>query len=576
MTELQRLAFSEQRMIRALVTALRAEAKSVGGPLYVQQLDDELYVVRDRATDLSVGDVHESLKDALNALLRESDVYESAIKVPVLRGQGGAPEGVWRWLDASAEEPEPDARGSQVTAEAIRTMIDRLNASSQPIMIDGGSADSGAHASVQVTDTRANGFAHVACEWREAEGRVHLALYVELVPEVVPDVDSGRLAFGSIAFVQDKSNLADAALWSHALTNLPAVAGLTPNSALRTEIGMRVFVRAQPVRSSLDMNKNIAARGPAADKLNALKVMLGIGADVSEEDAMCQIHDAIWALKQGATLEKILEGGGVAELAKKPDESVESYAARVAALRADPPPAADGAGSPEADKAAMEDIKGVLATVFAQPDASLAALVEMLKASQDLFKGAVASSGANKQDGGQAEANAVDVQAMSQKTDEARMRAITLEAQSKAKDEAVIAERARAEKAEAELERRDLRDMISGRFAEAKLTLSPEQLDEFTGLLARSSKEDREKVLDLQLRAINVPSLGRKTKGATAESVEASAREAQSATVDANAAYEAALKAVATEHPEWSSRQRHSEAYKRTRAALVESTKASN
>ena len=227
---------------------------SPGGPVYVQCTDDGVWLTIDRATGKSIARF-DGPQAALDSLL-DLAAYADALSEPTFYDAHGKAAGVFRWLDASAEEPSAQSDGSQVTAPRIRSMIDQRNGAGEPCMIDGGGAaaggaPSGPHQSAVHSAARANGWAHVAAEWREPGGRVHLALYAELHPDIAPDVESGRLAKGSILFGQSTTDPNAARLFTHALTNMPIVAGLVPSSAFRslTADDSLLFARAQPTRT---------------------------------------------------------------------------------------------------------------------------------------------------------------------------------------------------------------------------------------------------------------------------------------------------------------------------------------
>lgn len=494
--------------------ATRAKALS-GGPAYVQETADAWQVI-DRASGDVLGS-YELWRKALASLL-ELNAFARAVRESVFHDDNGNASGVWRWLDASAEEPEPGPDGSQVTAGAIRTMIDRLNGGSQPVMVDGGTHDSGAHESTQETSVRANGWGHVGAEWRDLSGRVHLALYCELHPDIAPDVTSGRLAFGSIAFSQSTENKDDAALWSHALTNLPAVQGLMPSSANRSTAG-HVFARALPTRLNIMTTKKTAARTDVAP--------------TAATEATPPAADP------------------------QPSE------------RADEMP-------PEQEQAVMADVMSVLRGIFGQADAEPAALVDLLKASADAIKGAIGKAG---QPESGTPADSAEKPADEKKDDEAAAKAqnIGLSASVRTLTERMTAAEERSTKLEAEIERRDLRDTIKAKFLTANITLADAELDELTGLAQRSKGDDRTRVIDMALKAANVPPSGRAvTPPKTGEGVTETLKAEAKGTVDEAAILAKAQAEVDKEHPEWPRTKRYAEAFNRSRAALAAAHKAAN
>lgn len=257
-------------------------------PLYVAVTESGAEV-RSRVDESVVG--HESLRAALDSLLKHEAFQPN--RQPLFE------ESVWRWLDATAEEPDPAFDGTQVTKGAIATMAARLNAQASPIMIDGGSTDSAAHESMRKSDTPANGWAHVGAEVLDASGRWHLYLHAEVLPEVAKAQDENRLAFGSIGFLQNTSDLSDATLLQHALTNIPAVDGLTPAGSVRA-------VRSTRTRRMTAMARTTTSkRGPAMDAMAELYAKFKI--DPTQEDAHWKLVDAIHALSTAAAGESAIE-----------------------------------------------------------------------------------------------------------------------------------------------------------------------------------------------------------------------------------------------------------------------------
>lgn len=143
------------------------------------------------------------------------------------------PGSVWRWLHASVEESAP----SPIDAAFLESLAAELNASMLPRPVDGG-VGSVVHGTVDDTATLANGWAHRAVVFDE-DGKASLYLLCELLPEVAESTDSGRLAFGSIhaEYRMDGDTVTSAELASHALTNRPANAQLSPSTAVRSAHG---------------------------------------------------------------------------------------------------------------------------------------------------------------------------------------------------------------------------------------------------------------------------------------------------------------------------------------------------
>lgn len=201
---------------------------------------------------------HASVRAALTAALA-LEAVSGFVKNANLR-QDGEPDGVWRWLDATAVEDEPivdkDGGQSRIGEGAIWGMAESLNARGSAIPINGGGGpeglkDSAPHGDAYTGgDHPANGFAHVGLVAIDATGRAHLFIYSELLPEIAAEVDRGRLAYGSVRFwfdgVDESDNFAvtNAGLISHALTNDPAVTTLTAGSERYREPGQVQLRRA--------------------------------------------------------------------------------------------------------------------------------------------------------------------------------------------------------------------------------------------------------------------------------------------------------------------------------------------
>ncbi len=209
-------------------------------PMHVRETDDGYDLVGPNGAVISAG--HVSARHALEAGLGKG--LARFAKTPNLRS-GGKPDGVWRWLDATAtvdrSEPLPNGKLHRIAERAIWEMAAGLNARESAVPINGGGAPDGykrsePHGDGFGGDHPANGFAHIGVPVLE-RGRVHLYLRGELLPEVAVEVDRGRLAYGSVRFGFADTDEADdhavvgAELISHALTNDPAITSLGPGSA---------------------------------------------------------------------------------------------------------------------------------------------------------------------------------------------------------------------------------------------------------------------------------------------------------------------------------------------------------
>lgn len=266
---------------------------------------------------------HDTVREALDAALT-GDEAPLRTKSAVLRTDG-EPDGVWRWLDASAEEDESIGR-ARITARSLWEMAASLNSRATPIPVNGGGAPGAEYVASEAHgdatsggDHAANGWAHAAAIVLDKDGRTHLYLRAELLPEIAREVDRGRLAFGSVFFAYESADPDDdyavsgATLISHALTNDPAVTTLTAGSERHNAAGAQVAFRT--TRSTPIMPKNTAKRGPAYDVLKTIADMLGVDiGDEMEGDAWYSpITDRIQALKGQAVVEEIVEGGAPAE-----------------------------------------------------------------------------------------------------------------------------------------------------------------------------------------------------------------------------------------------------------------------
>ena len=338
-------------------------------PAFVRA-DGESWSVVERDTDEVLSE-HPTARQALDALLALPGFER---KGAILHDpKTKQPNGEWRWLDASAEQPEPGPEGAQVTADAIATMAARLN-EGEPVMVDGGTPDSIPHDSADDPATRANGWAHVGAELVDPGGRTHLMLYAELLPAIAEDFDSGRLAKGSIFFSQVKSDRGDSTLHTHALLNRPAVKRLMPSTALALA-DKSIGAWTAPVRNTVMANKVQAKRGPAMDKLNELLALLKISpAEGEDYDPWGQVMQAVSALQGAAKVEAITEGGTPAPAAEGQR--------------------AEGDGMPGADAmtAAHSEMLTVLRDALGLPaDADDAAVLTALKSVAEKIKGAIAA-----------------------------------------------------------------------------------------------------------------------------------------------------------------------------------------
>lgn len=411
-----------------------------------------------RLRDADAGEAYPTLRAALDSLLSDNDYRP---KRGILRDEAGGEVGQWRWLDATAEESAPAPDGSQVTRDLIATMAARLNAGS-PAPMDGGTSP--AHSQLSATETRSDGYVHTGVEVQDRAGRWHLFVYAETSPDVARDIDSGRLAYGSIGFSSDGR------LLQHALTNVPAVEGLAPNNSVRATAGVHF-------RSMRITMPKISKRATLAEAEPMLLEMLG----VSAEELGTKLVELAAAFK--------------ADAAEKPAAEMESAPVENAEAREQPASeepvkrAVPGLEDQAALEAFASNVVGAMGDLFGKPEASPSELLDLFTASLAAFKGAL-GQGAPPVDA------AGDAAAMSQDTAAAARAALT----------EIPALRAKVAALSAEVTKRDTRESIQRRAVEAKATLSGEQLEQLVAdTLAVSDTAVRERMIVHALRSSVVP-----------------------------------------------------------------------
>ena len=427
-----------------------------------------------RLRDADAGEAYPTLRAALDSLLSDNDYRP---KRGILRDESGHENGQWRWLDATAEESAPAPDGSQVTRDLIATMAARLNAGS-PAPMDGGTSP--AHSQLSATETRSDGYVHTGVEVQDRAGRWHLFVYAETSPDVARDIDSGRLAYGSIGFSSDGR------LLQHALTNVPAVEGLAPNNSVRATAG----IHFRSMRLTMSDKKH--ARGPALDLLAKIAATLGVSVEdeMSAESYASPVMDALAAIKSAAKTEKALEQAGN-PAAPPPAEGMSAAPAPEQKTPADAPVkrAVPGLEDQAALEAFASSVIGGMQDLFGKPEASPSELLDLFTASLAAFKGAL-GQGAPPVDA------AGDAAAMSQDTAAAARAALT----------EIPALRAKVAALSAEVAKRDTRESIQRRAVEAKATLSGEQLEQLVAdTLAVTDTAVRERMIVNALRSSIVP-----------------------------------------------------------------------
>jgi len=400
-------------------------------PVYAAAATDGTWQLRSSADDTVISSEHATVRAALTAAL-ELDGVAAFVKSANLRTEG-EPDGVWRWLDATAEEDAP-IDGARIGELAIWQMAESLNARPSAVPINGGGAPAGLKASEAHGDAYtggdhlANGFAHVGLVALHADGRPHLYLWSELLPEIAAEVDRGRLAYGSVRFgcdaVDEDDNAAalGAILISHALTNDPAVTTLTAGSERYCVPGRPTPMRARRSRwlkeddmTTIDQIRELhstatdetatplaryrsiraiaaSLRGAAGDLLQSIADLLGIAPADMEGDSFL-ISDAIWALIDAAKVEALVEGASTLAAS-------EGGAASVAASAEH---AGDGVRSIDGlDDADLEgfasDALDLMRLVIGKPEALPADALSEAVAMQDVLAAAVEAAAASATD----------------------------------------------------------------------------------------------------------------------------------------------------------------------------------
>lgn len=551
-------------------------------PFYVAITSDGAELRARTEDGESVEATYASLREALDAVIGR-DRFETSDAI-LRDGATGEAVGVWRWLDASATEDEPAGDGSQVTEGAIRSMAARLNDGS-PIMLDGGSDDSDAHQSLSKTDTRANGWAHVACEVIDSGGRLHLYLYCELLPDIARDVAVGRLAYGSIGFAQSSADPDDATLLQHALTNIPAVAGLTPASAIRAAMRVRRVrfasgtranseerpMRKTTVRSELKkITAKYAKRGPAIEKLTQVCASLGVSIDdeLSAESWDSPTDEALRAIKMLAQAEKVLEG--LVAIDVEAASAVRTGRDADAADSTDPQQV-DGFDDAAALQTWASWALGWLRDVFANANATPAELQDLATASTAAFQGAIGNA-TPPDDGGTGEGD------MGEKDGAARARAemVGLRAKVGTLETELAGLRVKTAEGEAREKRRAMIDHVDAAFRSAKVMIKPEDRDELVGdlLEIRDAPAEGETLSARQKRILQT-ALRAAVGAPPGGSVFGPPKQRSSNPLDGNKAVVRQAIAdeqakVRSEHPKWSDAEVFREATQRARRARPE------
>lgn len=312
------------------------------------------------------------------ALEAARSVLSASVKPAYLRDEvTRAAVGAWRWLDATAVEDVDGGDAPRIDEGAIESMAARLNASSMARPIDGGPG-SVVHGTAHDTGTPANGWAHLGVPVVHPDGRLHLYVYGELLPEIARELDRGRLAHGSVHVrgdsVDETGAILGAELASHALTNDPVVQTLMPASALMSA-GCRAVVL---------LSRGTMARKPTAAKSESNADPEEIMADgaMTLEEAMAKIAELEARL---AEMSAAMDGSEELEAAKSRAATLE---AKVGFLEAELAAARSQVESPEVKAAKAVD--AAIAAGHVAPTSREKALV-LAKAGLDEFLSVVSS-----------------------------------------------------------------------------------------------------------------------------------------------------------------------------------------
>lgn len=518
--------------------ALREE-HAESAPIYVRA-EGDAYALVETSTDVAIS-THETPRAALLAAL-DLEAVAALVKRANLRSNG-EPDGVWRWLDASAEEDEPIG-DSRITAASLWDMAAGLNTRKSAIPINGGGAPTPEHAASEPHGDAyygdgahpANGWAHLGAIVVESDGRTHLYLYSELLPEVAREVDRGRLAYGSICFAYESTDEANgcavlgASLISHALTNDPAVTTLTAGSertnqttllAMRTRRADNMAtkrthsldaLRATARDASLPNSARLLAaravlavekvdmRGALADLYERIASLLG----VTPADLMASpwaVEDAMCDLKRGVAAEARLgeEGGEPAPEAPAPEPPPApgmTAAERSRATRADAPEGEQSSDAPTPEEGMA--LLGLARAILSKPDVSAADAIAELEATKEQLAAALGQDAPADGDGGDAPAEAGEAAAEGEgEGDKARSALRQARTEAKQATEQLAAERAK-------VQRYETAEWLDAEIAKRQLAVPATEREE---LIADALEHGRAMVEKI-LRAKNAPPSG--------------------------------------------------------------------
>jgi hypothetical protein len=430
------------------MTDFDATAFAADVPVYVRATADG-YELVDTQTD-GVLSTHAKLREALDAALDAG----ITTKTPILRDDAGEPNGQWRWFSAAGEESEVNKDdGMRMSRANVWQFASGLNTRRQPIPIDGGPQPAGmrpseVHGTAADSATPANGWAHAGVIYDD--GASHSVVFRgEILPEITPEVDRGRLAFGSVHFTHTKlDNNGEAelvVLHSFALTNRPVdtqvLAASTMRSAVRSHLLPAMFVGTRTRKAQIMSADTEKSRGAAMEALKTLAGMVGVAIeDEMNEESWCsptldKISRIINAAKDEAAIESVTGGGEIQQAEtppEKPEEPVEERSRAVEGLEG------------EALDAFAASVIALMREVLGKPDATPEELLTEFGARKEALAAAMGVAASPNPSGTPAEDNAMAEENKNDGGDAERARA---------KDQTqLIAERARAKKLEQDLE----------------------------------------------------------------------------------------------------------------------------
>lgn len=196
--------------------------------------------------------------------------------------------------------PSPDGLGIEVTDETIDELAESVNASEQPIPLDGGSI-SGVHEMPEDSGASAAGWITEAATTTDDLGRKHLWLYGYVPADVAAKIESCELLYGSVAYAtrarDPESGREMHRLHSYALTNKPFIPGLAPHrmgrskpGELRLALGDVLAVVAMSERAT---NRRKIDMDPKTLMLTYLRSLLGSDVEGKSDDQLATAFESV-------------------------------------------------------------------------------------------------------------------------------------------------------------------------------------------------------------------------------------------------------------------------------------------